>query len=191
MIADNYSKKVLGVVGSPRRGGNTETIIDKILEGAKEEGAEVEKIILTDLEIKPCKGCDSCRTTGKCIINDDMGMILNKMEQSATWVLGTPIYWWGPTAQFKAFIDRWHGGHLKINFRDRDIVLVIPLEAKDKKVASCTVEMLTNTIKWLKANLYATIIAPGVYAKGEIIKYPRILSSAYEIGKNIGKDRQS
>jgi multimeric flavodoxin WrbA len=102
-------KRMLGIVGSPRRGGNTEILVDEVLCGAEEAGALVEKVILSKLNIAPCRACDACRKTGQCAQRDDMPALLKKMERSQVWVLGTPVYWWGPTAQFKAFLDRWYG----------------------------------------------------------------------------------
>jgi multimeric flavodoxin WrbA len=105
-VNETDRKRVLGIVGSPRRGGNTETLVDEVLRGAKEAGAAVEKVILSELEIAPCLACDACLDTGKCVYQDDMTTLLERMRRSEIWVLGTPIYWWGPSAQFKTFLDR-------------------------------------------------------------------------------------
>jgi multimeric flavodoxin WrbA len=86
-------KWVLGIVGSPRRGGNTETLVDEVLRGAEEAGALVEKVILSKLDIGPCRACDACQDTGECVQRDDMPALLEQMEHSQVWVLGTPIYW--------------------------------------------------------------------------------------------------
>ena len=99
---------MLGIVGSPRRGGNTEILVDEILAGAEEAVGNIEKVILNEMNINPCRACNSCYKTGKCVQDDDMSSLFEKMEQSDVWILGTPIYWWGPTAQFKAFLDRWY-----------------------------------------------------------------------------------
>ena len=98
--------KVLGIVGSPRRKGNTEVLVDEVLAGAAEVGISTEKVILTDLQISPCKACDACRKSENCLQEDDMMELLDKMGQCDVWVLGTPLYWWGPSAQFKVFLDR-------------------------------------------------------------------------------------
>ena len=60
-------KRILGIVGSPRRGGNTEILVDEVLAGAEEVGAFTEKIILNELNITPCQACDGCQKTGKCV----------------------------------------------------------------------------------------------------------------------------
>lgn len=68
--------KVLGIVFSPRRNGNTEILVREALKGAEEVGAETELITTRDYKINPCDGCESCYETGKCHINDDMQIIM-------------------------------------------------------------------------------------------------------------------
>ena len=119
--------RVLGIVGSPRRGGNTEILVDEVLAGAEADGALTEKVILSKLNIGPCRGCDACGKTGKCVQQDDMHTLLEQMERSQVWVLGTPVYYWGPTAQFKAFVDRWYGAGKIVTFNGKRVILAIPL----------------------------------------------------------------
>ena len=100
------TKGMLGIVGSPRKGSNTHILVERILEGAQSVGAEPKKITLSEIDIRPCRACDACAKTGKCVQKDDFAGLLEDMEKSDVWVLGTPVYWWGPTAQFKSFLDR-------------------------------------------------------------------------------------
>ena len=74
--------KVLGIVCSPRKGGNTEIIVNEALASAKALGAEVELVTVIGKNIAPCDGCEACTTTGKCRIEDDMQDIYNKLLQS-------------------------------------------------------------------------------------------------------------
>ena len=176
-------KRVLGIVGSPRRGGNTEILVDEALRGAEEAGALVEKVILRKLNIGPCLGCDVCRKTGECAQQDDMQPLLEKMEQSQVWVLGTPIYWWGPTAWFKAFLDRWYGVNYAEMFSGRRIILTIPLEETQEHYARHTVGMFKNILHYLKMELFATIVALGVLDRGDVRKYPDYLEAAHHAGR--------
>ena len=98
--------KVLGIVCSPRRGGNTEILVSEALASAKDSGAEVELVIIADKNIAPCDGCESCSKTAKCRINDDMQEIYSKLLECDGIVFGTPVYFWSVTAQAKALIDR-------------------------------------------------------------------------------------
>ena len=99
-------KKILGVLGSPRKEGNTHVLISKILEGAKEAGASGEIIFLDDLDIKECAGCFSCWKGNECSRKDDMNDLYQKIFESDVMIWGTPVYWYGPTALIKAFLDR-------------------------------------------------------------------------------------
>ena len=97
---------VLGIVGSPRQGGNTEILMEEALAATREAGARTEIVLLFDKSIAPCDGCDSCVKTGDCKIQDDMQPIFKKMEAADAIILGSPVYMGGVTAQLKALIDR-------------------------------------------------------------------------------------
>ena len=181
-MEERTRKRVLGIVGSPRRGGNTETLVDEVLRGAEEAGALVEKVILSKLDIAPCRACDACRRTGQCAQRDDMPTLLEKMERSQVWVLGTPVYYYGPTAQFKAFLDRWYIGCPE-TFKGRRVILVIPFEDTDVSTARHTVGILEDSLAWKKADLFATLLAPGVGGPGEVRQHPDVLEAARRAGR--------
>jgi len=180
-------KRVLGIVGSPRRGGNTEIMVDEVLRGAKEAGATVDKVILSELDIAPCEACMACEDTGQCTIADDMEGLLLRMEHSYVWVLGTPVYWWGPSAQFKLFLDRWYSKIFlpldKAMLKGRRVVLVVPMGEADPGTARHVVGMLTDALAYLEAELFATVLAPGVNDPGEVRKYPDVLAAARRAGR--------
>jgi len=98
--------RVLGIVGSPRVGGNTERLVAEALKVAGDEGAETELVRLADKEIKPCDGCLSCRKTGECRIEDDFKPIFDKMVEADGIILSSPVYFGSATPQIKALIDR-------------------------------------------------------------------------------------
>jgi len=175
-------KRVLGIVGSPRRGGNTEVLVGAALRGAEEAGALVEKVLLSRLDISPCLACDACRDTDECVQQDDMTELLKKMHRSQVWVLGTPIYYYGPTAQFKAFLDRWYIGRPD-TFTGRRVILAIPFEDSSIDTARYTVGILSDSLAWKKAELFATVLAPGVAGPGDVRKHPDLLEAAYRAGR--------
>ena len=176
---------VLGLVGSPRNGGNTHILVDEILRGAEDAGATVEKIDITRKKIAPCLACDSCSRTGVCAQKDDMREVLDKMGQSDVWVFGTPVYWWGPTAQFKAFIDRWYGVQKELKEqRHKRIILAIPMGDTDERTARHTIGMFEDSLDWLENKAFATILAPGVDERGEAKERKEILTRAYQAGKD-------
>ncbi|MHA1138485.1 MAG: flavodoxin family protein [Candidatus Thorarchaeota archaeon] len=122
--------KILVINGSPRKGGNTESLLDAMIAGAEDAGATVLNVELRTLNVSPCRACDACQKTGICVQKDDIHDLISKMEVCEVWILGTPVYWWGPTAQLKAFIDRWYGVNRDI-FKNRKVALAIPLESSN------------------------------------------------------------
>ena len=98
--------KILGLSCSPRKSGNTETLMSEALDGARNEGAEVELFSVSGKEIKPCDGCQTCIKTSKCHIDDDMQAVYQKMVKADGIIFGTPIYFYTMTSQAKAIMDR-------------------------------------------------------------------------------------
>jgi len=100
--------KIIGLILSPRKEGNTAWILNKILEGAKEQGAETQSWYFSDLDIKPCQGCLGCHNNGDqgCVINDDMQKLYVAIEHADAIVFGSPIYMGQMSAQAKIFTDR-------------------------------------------------------------------------------------
>jgi multimeric flavodoxin WrbA len=182
---DKDGKKVLAIIGSPRRNGNTEILVDEILKGAMEKGASTQKLFLTDFTISPCKGCDSCKKIGKCVQKDDMTELLTLMRSSDIWVFGTPVYWWGPTAQFKIFLDRWHGIIDREFFKGKETILVIPLEEKKSTSYDPLLTMFKSIMDYLGMVNAGTILATGVYDKGAVREYPEVLVSARKTGRKV------
>jgi multimeric flavodoxin WrbA len=172
---------VLGIVGSPRRAGNTEILVDNVLLGAVKGGVKTEKIILSNLDINPCQACGGCHKTSRCIQNDDFEDVKAKLENSNVWVLGTPIYWWGPTAQFKAFIDRWYSLNRSI-FINKYAILIIACGGGGTSYAPHTIAMLKDIMAYLGIRLIDIILASGVSRKGEVLEKPHVLKEAYEVG---------
>ena len=98
--------KVIGIVGSPRVGGNTEALVKEALKAAAGEGAEVELIRLAGKDVKPCDGCRSCKEKKECHIKDGFQPIFNRMVEADGIILSSPVYFGSATPQIKALIDR-------------------------------------------------------------------------------------
>lgn len=177
--------RVLGIMGSPRRGGNTDIMLDEVLSGAAEAGALTEKVMLTDLDIGPCLACDACVRDRKCAQRDDMAGLLAQMERSQVWVLGTPVYWWGPSAQLKTFVDRWYGGYRTFSFPGRRVVLVIPFGDTDPETARHTVGMMQDSLDYVKIELAAVVLAAGANDRGEVLGQPEVLAAARQAGRDV------
>lgn len=101
-------KKVIAIMGSPRKGKNTDKILDKLLEGLKDSKYEVEikKVYLRDLEIGHCIGCGYCEKTGKCFMNDGMNVLYDEFDGADGVVIASPVYFNSVNSITKAMIDR-------------------------------------------------------------------------------------
>ncbi|MBN1794373.1 MAG: flavodoxin family protein [Candidatus Omnitrophica bacterium] len=98
--------KAIGISGSPRRGGNSETLLDRALRGLSDKGCEIEKYVLSELTISPCLGEGSCEKDGTCFIDDDMQPIYRALLSLDTLIVASPIYFGSISAQTKIMIDR-------------------------------------------------------------------------------------
>ena len=105
------SKKVVIVMGSPRKNGNSTTLAQRVAKGAEAAGAEVESFYLHEMDIKPCDACDICLedSSKDCIIDDDMQNLYPKLRQADALVIASPIYCFTVAAQTKLFLDRCYG----------------------------------------------------------------------------------
>jgi len=184
--------KVVGISGSPRRGGNTETLLREMLRGAEEAGAETRLFILSRMNIAPCLHCDGCVAEGVCAVKDDMGLIYPEIESLDALVLASPIFFYGVTAQAKSMIDRCQA------FWNRKYVLKRRIAAEKRKgifisVGGTRFPDLFEHAKAVVKNLFLTIdvtywaelLFSGVDRKGEIRRHPTALKDAYLLGRRI------
>lgn len=174
--------EVVGFVGSPRRGGNTEILVDEVLGATAAAGVSTAKVILAQQRIGPCRGCNACRERGACVQHDDMPKLLRLMEDSAVWVLGTPVYWWGPSAQFKLFMDRWYGAGQIVHPEGKGAIVAITLGDTDEATARHTVGMFGDALRYLEIDTLATVIAPGMTDRGDIRGARAVLEAARAAG---------
>jgi hypothetical protein len=101
--------KVLALFGSPRRGGNTDILLEELLSGvSRDGGVDITRLYLSEMKIQPCSACGSCEKTGCCVIADDMQDIYPLLEDTQVIVLSSPVYFFGVSSQCKAMIDRTH-----------------------------------------------------------------------------------
>ncbi len=98
--------KVVGFVGSPRKNGNTDVLVQQALDGASESGADVEKFYINDMDFKGCQGCNYCREVDACKLNDEMEKAYDALRNADGFVFGSPIYFFQFTGQMRQFIDR-------------------------------------------------------------------------------------
>jgi multimeric flavodoxin WrbA len=112
--------KIMGIIGSPRKGSNTEILIGEALKAAEKLGVKTDVINLSNADIEPCIACDICKNTGECAIYDDMHEITDKLQEIQGLIIGSPVYFGNVTSQLKIFMDRTRP--LRIDFKLKDVV---------------------------------------------------------------------
>lgn len=179
---------VLAIIGSPRRGGNTDILVSRIAEGAASAGAVVETIHLGQVQIRECDGCHACWRGRPCSKDDDMRAIYAKIAACDTIVLGTPVYWYGPTALMKAFVDRFVYFNCEANrpmVRGKRAAVAVVLEETHEETWRPVVEFFRKSLAYLEMDLAETLVAPGVGEKGAIRRESQRLEEAYRLGSRL------
>jgi multimeric flavodoxin WrbA len=186
--------KVLGIAGSPRRGGNTDLLLAEVMKGAASKGAEVKTIILNDLEITPCQHCDACFEAGKCRIEDDMQLVYKELERADRIVLASPVHFMGVTAQTKAMIDRcqalWARKYVlkRPPLGDKGERKGLFISVGGMKLANLFEPALATVKSWFRVLDIAydgELVFPGVDEKGVIAQNPDALKQAFLAGQRL------
>jgi len=183
--------KVLGIMGSPRIGGNSDILLDQALAGAKDAGAEVEKIILDKKKISGCKDCKKCNQTGICAIKDDMLEIHKKILEADAIIHSVPVYFWAMTAQMKAYLDRWcalfdgdwnwHKAYFP-KMKGKRLGLITVCGDADVHTADPIVHSFKSTSDFTKLRWIGAVMTSAT-DKGEIAKDESAKRKAYELGR--------
>jgi multimeric flavodoxin WrbA len=184
-------RNILGIVGSPRRNGNTDILVNKILEGARSASAVTDIIHLDEMEIMQCDGCHRCWGEGNCRWKDDMLSIYEKIAGCDVLVLGTPIYWFGPSAMMKACLDRFvyfNSPHTRPMVKGKVVILAIPFEDTDLGTADPLVAMFERSLEYLEMDLFAMLLVPGVTRRGEVKERQEQMDLAFEVGRDSVSD---
>jgi len=191
--------KVLAFAGSPRRHGNSETLLDWVLGGmTTAEDVVVEKIALTDANINPCKGCNACEKLNKCVQRDGMDVYHDKIIAADIILLSSPIFCMGIASQAKALIDRAQV------FRSRKYVLKLPVVPPERKGKRLGVFLASAGQKWdhvfdaavpsvkcfyhvidIRDADISYLMINGVDEKGAIEHHPTAKTDAEKLGKTV------
>ena len=183
--------KVLGILGSPRVGGNSDILLDQALAGAKGVGAEAEKIVLSKKKIAGCLDCGKCNETGICAIKDDMQEIHKKILEADVVIHSVPVYFWAMTSQMKTYLDRWcaffdaewrlHKAY-RPKMKGKRIGLITLCGDSNVSTADPIVHSFKNTCQFTGLNLLEVVQA-SAGAKGEIANNEAAKKRAYDLGK--------
>ena len=187
--------KVLGIAGSPRRGGNTDIILEQALEGAKSAGAETETIVISDLDIAPCLHCDGCLAEGACVIQDDMQSVYPKLREAERIIVASPMFFMGLTAQTKALIDRCQALWALRYVLKQQLALNSGGERKGfflsvggtgyKDNFDSARPILKSWMAVIDVKLAGELTYAKVDEKGAVKEHPTALQDAFEAGKKL------
>jgi len=185
--------KVLGIMGSPRRESNTEILLDKALDGAREVGAEVEKVLVSKLKISPCLEIYACRKDGSCAIKDDMQLLYKKLLEADHVIFASPMFFYGVTSQAKAVIDRcqalWVRRHVlgmdKEDRRERKGVFMSVGATRGTKLFDGAVLTVKYFFDAIGVKYSGDLLVRGIDDKGQIIEHPAALEDAFRLGQEL------
>lgn len=178
------SKSVLVLSASPRKGGNSDLLCDRFMQGASESGHLVEKVFIKNKKINYCTGCGTCFSGNKpCPQKDDMADILDKMVSADVIVMSTPVYFYAMNGQMKTLIDRTCARYQEIN--NKEFYFIVAAADTSKKAMQRTIEEFRGFTDCLtepreKGVIYGT----GAWNIGDIKDMP-VMQEAYLMGKTI------
>ncbi len=192
--------RVLGLFGSPRKGGNTDLLLEEALKGAETEGAEIERLRISDFDIMPCRECLACYEQGECIVIDDMQKIYPKLLEADIIILASPVFFYGVTAWVKALVDRCQAlwarkyvlkdPYLGKGGKKRRGFLISVGGTKGEKVFDGAILTVRYFFDVLNADYAGELVFRQIDAKGDILKHASALHDAYEAGRRLVLDFQ-
>lgn len=190
--------KILGIAGSPRRGGNTDLLLEQAMAGARAAGGETEIITLDNLNISPCAHCGSCLKAGHCLIEDDMQWVYTYLRERERVILASPVFFMGLTAQTKMMIDRcqalWVMKYVlkqpvALNpDRERRGIFISVGSSSSPGLFEPSLATVRSFFAVLDIVLAEEITFSGIDAKGTIKEHPIALQDAFEAGKKLALD---
>jgi multimeric flavodoxin WrbA len=184
------SQRILVVIGSPRRKGNSAALAQQVAAGAKAAGAKVETVFLHGMDIRPCTACDACRKKLKkdCIIPDDMKGLYPKMKAADGIVIASPIYWFTVSAQTKLFMDRWYalGGDDGYELAGKKFAIVLAYADADPFTSGAVNALRTfqDAFNFIGAEMVGTVYG-SAWKAGEIKKNKGLMEAAFALGRKI------
>ncbi len=189
----NKVMKVLVLLGSPRKKGNSAALADRIARGAKSAGAKVETVYLHGLDIRPCTGCMKCQKKGArgCVIRDDMQDIYRSMKESDAWVIASPVYWFTMSTQVKLWMDRCLAftTYDREAFTGKRVAIAMSYGGDDSFDSGCVNALRTfqDAYSYVGATIagmvYGSAMEPGAIRSNETL-----MAAAEELGKKLAAE---
>lgn len=184
--------KIIALLGSPRKGGNTELLLSEAIKGIEDSGFSAEVFNLNSMNILPCQGCSGCDETGICIYDDDMTKIYEAIREADRVILASPIFFFSLSAQTKIMIDRcqsfWCEKYLlkkpvPAGKYGRKGLLLLVAGMKNEQEIQCSELIAKVFFRTINITEHTMLSIPGVDEKGAILRHPTALKDAYEAGK--------
>ena len=185
--------EILAISGSPRRKGNTATLLDRAVQGAVDAGARVEKIVLRDLKMSPCLEIYGCKETGRCIIQDDFQQVYDQLLACRGLILASPIFFYTVSAHVKILMDRCQSLWVKKYWIDkipfgkwepiRKGLFISVGATKGKKLFDGTLLTINYFFDTLDMELWKSLLYRGLDFDGDVLKHPEYLQEAYRAGR--------
>ncbi len=187
--------KVIAINGSPRKNGNTATMLQEILEGASEKGAETRMVHINELTMKGCQGCLWCRENlGECAYEDDFQGVLKEMKECDAVALGTPIYTFNVTGQFKCFLDRCFCFVERIEEEDtyrsvlpggKKLALVTSQGHEDPEAYAHIINYLQMLLGFLSGSSLDIVTQAGTEEKDDAEKDSALMRKCRDVGRSL------
>jgi len=196
----NFKPRILGIAGSPRREGNSDILLREALAGvAASREAQIKKVVLSELNISPCRHCGGCVKTGKCVIEDDMQWLHTDLRETDYFIIASPIFFMGITAQTKAMIDRCQAlwilkEVLKLEVaansgEERKGLFISVGGARLSNLFQPAVVTVKSWFNTLDITYNGELFFPGVDGKGAIVQHPTALADAFAAGQKLVSSR--
>jgi multimeric flavodoxin WrbA len=186
--------RVLGIYGSPRKGGNSDLILDSALGGAQERGTEVKRIYVRDLHMSGCVECGGCEKTGQCVVKDDMQDVYALLDDADIVILSSPIFFYGLSSQLKALIDRaqamWSmkrlrgSGTERQEIRGRGYLLAVGA-TKGERLFQGAQMVARYFFDALSMSYEGGLFFQGLEGKGAVRQHPNALREAHDLGMKV------
>ena len=178
-------KKVLILSGSPRKGGNSDILCDEFARGARKRGHEVEKVFISEKKIAPCLGCYYCKDHGgKCVYDDDMAELLQKIIDCNVLVLSSPVYFYAICAQLKIVIDRTVARWTELE--NKNLYYIMTSADDESDTMDGTLACFHGFAMCINGyEEKGTLYGRGVHEKGEVKNRPELMQIAYEMGESV------
>ncbi|WP_141304117.1 flavodoxin family protein [Moorella sp. E306M] len=191
--------KILGVVGSNRKHGNTSGLVKAALQAAEKENADTSTNFSRDYLIQDCVGCEGSKDTMRCAIKDDMQKLYPLLLEADGIILGSPTYFYNITSTMKAFIDRcycfeafagddqasWDALHEALGIKYAVVIAVC--EQHDEADMGFTAEAMIKPLEALGYRIISTIKAIGYFKAGEALQDERAVEDARNAGKRLAR----